>query len=141
MEMNTTVLMQRRVGTLIPAEPKANKLLDRIPAGERIAVRILRGRSALQNRMYWQVLERVVEATGRWRTADELHAALKVATGHIETIELINGRRVLVPDSIRFEHMSQDEAQVYYDAAYRILCDEIFNGITVEELLNPPEAA
>ena len=140
--MNTSVLMRRVGGPwLAPAEPKAAELLRRMPIGEGVVCRVLRGRSAVQNRLYWQVLERVVEATGRWRNADELHAALKIATGHVETVQLFDGRRVLVPDSIRFEHMDQDEAQVFYDAAFAILCEEMFNGITVDELLYPPEAA
>lgn len=135
--MNTSVLMRRVGGPwLAPAEPKAAELLRRMPIGEDVVCRVLRGRSALQNRLYWQVLERVVEATGKWRTADELHAALKVAIGHVETVQLFDGRKVLVPDSIRFEHMSQDEAQVFYDAAFHVICDEVMGGISVEDLLD-----
>lgn len=135
--MNTSVKMRRVGGPwLAPAEPKAAELLRQMPIGEDVVCRVLRGRSALQNRLYWQVLERVVATTGKWRDADELHAALKIATGHVETVRLFDGCRVLVPDSIRFEHMSQDEASGYYEAAYGVICDEVMGGISVDDLLD-----
>lgn len=84
--------------------------------------------------MYWRVLERAVEATGRWHTADELHLALKVATGYVDKVRLLDGRLVLCPGSIAFDRMNQEEAQRYYDAALKIVADEIM-GCGIEDLL------
>jgi hypothetical protein len=97
----------------------------------------MRERSAPQNRLYWQVLGRVVEQTGgRWETPSQLHAALKIGTGYTETVRLLNGRRVVVPRSIAFDSMPQAEAQLYYDAAFELLAELM--GCPVEELLSVP---
>jgi hypothetical protein len=132
---SSTILMRRLGGFLYPAEDKAVEMLRRIPPRVPIAVRVLRHRSPEQTALYWRCLERVVEATGRWHAAEELHLALKVSTGQVDIVQLLDGRRVLVPKSIGFDAMTQDEASAYFDAALKIVCDELMGGITVEELL------
>lgn len=128
--------MRRKGGALWAAEPKAGEILAKVPQGGTVAVRIIRSRSARQNAMYWRVLEMIIESTGRWRTPEELHAVLKVALGRVDIVQLLDGRRVLVPQSTSFQAMAQDEAQAYYDAAYRLLCTEVMGGISVDELLH-----
>lgn len=140
----STILMRRVGGMLHPADEKAAKLLRRIPPRTPIAVRILRHRNPAQTAMYWSVLQRVVEATGRWRTPEELHLALKVATGMVREVQLVSGRRILVPESTAYDQMTADDFQHYMDAALCIICEEIMGGISVEELLghtDPRKAA
>jgi hypothetical protein len=132
---SATVLMRRIGGGLFPTEARASELVRKIPPHTPVAVRIMRSRSSVQNAYYWRVLEEVVTATGRWRTPEELHNALKVATGHVEIVRLIDGRLIKVPRSTGFDSMSQDEAQHFYDAAFRIIADEIMGGMPVEDLL------
>lgn len=126
--------VKRDGNALLPADPAAAEEIRRLPEGERITVRASRERSHEQNALYWRVLERVVEATGRWRTAEELHLALKVATGHVDRVLLLDGRLVLCPGSIAFDKMGQEEAQRYYDAALRIVAEEIMD-CPIEDLL------
>lgn len=131
----STLLMTRIGGMLMPVDARSAEAIRKLPQRKPFAIRLWRERSHEQNAMYWRCLERVVEATGKWRTPEELHTALKVATGYVDKVRLLNGRLVLVPGSIAFDRMSQDEAQRYYDAALRVVCDEIMGGCTVEELL------
>ena len=134
--MHSDAVTVRRNGTaLVPADENAAKIIARMKDGQLAAMRLIRGRSAAQNRMYWSVLKCVVEATGRWHTPDELHEALKIATGHCSTVRLVNGRMIKVPGSTSFDEMSQDAFQTYMDAAFRILCDEVLGGMSIEELL------
>jgi len=135
--MRPSIILCRRIGgALWPADGRAGEMLSRIPQRSAVAVRLMRSRSHAQLAMYWSVLEKVVEATGRWRTAEELHLALKVATGHVDIVRLIDGRRVLVPESTAFDAMTQDEAQAFYDAAFRVICDEVMGGCSIDELLD-----
>lgn len=131
----STIHVRRIGGLLCPADARAAETLHKIPQRAPFSIRVQRERSHEQLALYWQCLERVVEATDRWRTAEELHMALKIATGYVEKVRLIDGRLVLVPGSIAFDAMSQDEAARYYEAALRILCEEVMGGCTVEELL------
>lgn len=132
----STILMRRVGGMLHPADEKAAKLLRRIPPKTPIAVRILRHRNPAATALYWTVLDRVVEATGRWRTPEELHMALKVALGMVESMVLISGRKILVPQSTAYDQMSEDDFSSYMDSALKILCDEVMGGISVDELLD-----
>lgn len=120
---------------LYPADDRAAKLLKRLPPRTTIAVRILRHRSPEQLALYWACLQSVVESVGRWRTPEELHLALKVATGRVDVVLLTNGRRILVPQSIAFDQMSADDFSEYMTAALKIICDEVMGGCSVDELL------
>lgn len=131
----STIHVRRIGGLLCPADARAAETLHRIPQRAPFSIRVQRERSHEMNALYWQCLERVVEATDRWRTAEELHLALKIASGYVEKVRLIDGRLVLVPGSIAFDKMSQDEAARYYEAALTVLCTEVMGGCTVEELL------
>lgn len=130
-----TILVRRAGHGLLPADAQAEAALQRLPRRKPFTIRPWRERSHAENALYWRTLECVVEATGRWRTADELHAALKVACGLVDVVQLVDGRRILAPGSIAFDRMSQDEAGRYYEAAFRVICDEIMGGMSVEELL------
>lgn len=119
---------------LSPADTRAAEEIRKIPHRHTVAVRVLHPRSHEQMALYWHVLEKTVEATGKFRSPQALHLALKIATGRVETVRLIDGRHVLVPDSVAFDAMSQDDFQSYFDDARRIIEDELIGG-EIEELL------
>lgn len=126
------ILVRPTGGILLPADTKALECVRGLEEHMPIPVKLLRSRSARQNALYWQCLERVVDSTGRWRTPQELHAALRIALGHVDEVLTLAGRRVLVPSSTAFAAMSQDEAQAYYDAAFRLLAETV--GCSIDEL-------
>jgi hypothetical protein len=138
---SSTILMRRIGGGLWPADDKAAAIVRRLRPNTHVAVRVLRHRTPEQAALYWRVLEGVIMATGKWKTAEELHAALKVAAGRVDIVLLIDGRKVLVPQSTSFDQMTQDEAQAFYDAALRIVCDEIMGGLSIDDLLAMKVAA
>src|ERR1700761_9629535 len=74
----------------------------KLPPGCVVGARIARSRSLPQLRMYWKVLALVVEATGKWRTPEELHLAVKFALGYVTPVLLQTGRRIIVPESTSF---------------------------------------
>jgi hypothetical protein len=132
----STILCRRIGGALWPDDPKSAEAIRSIPRHTSVPVRLLRERNHEQLALYWRVLERLVEATDRWRCAEELHLALKIATGRIGEVTLLTGRRVLVPESVAFDQMSQDEFTRYFDAAMRVLCEEVMGNCSIEELLD-----
>jgi|SRR5215475_656161 len=132
----STILCRRIGGALWPENEKSAEAIRKIPRYTSVSVRILRERNHEQLALYWRVLDRVVEATGRWRCSEELHLALKIATGRISDIQLINGRKVLVPESVAFDQMNQEEFTRYFDAAMRVLCEEVMGGCSINELID-----
>lgn len=127
-----TILLRPVGGVLLPADQRAVEIVAKLDPHEPVSVRLLRHRSGKQNAFYWRMLERAVEATGRWRTPQELHAALRIATGHVDEIVTMTGRRVLVPSSTAFDAMTQDEAQAYYTSAFDLLTEATGIEITPE---------
>ena len=130
----STILLRRVGGMLSPADPHAADAIRKIPHRGIVAVRFLRQRSPEQLALYWTTLEKVIEATGRWRSAEELHLALKVATGRVDIVQLIDRRLVKVPGSISFEAMTQDEFQRYFDDAMRVISEELLDGLNPVEV-------
>lgn len=116
-----------------PHDKAAKAQHAKLCPGLLVGARIARSRSIVQNKLYWAVLGAVVDATGKWGSAEELHLALKVATGHVDLVHLIDGRLVKVPGSTSFDAMNQEEFQAYMDHAFRILSDDV--GFDVERAL------
>ena len=124
-----------------PCDEAGRKQHAKLKVGSLVGARVARSRSVVQNALYWRVLQAVVDSTGQWRTPEELHLALKVACGYVDVVRLTNGRMIKVPGSTSFDALDQDGFQRYCDAAFRIICDEIMGGMSIEELLNEAQAA
>lgn len=120
-----------------PADEESRKQHAKLKVGQTVGAEIARGRSIRQQGFYWSVLAKVVErAPGPWRTPEALHEALKVATGHIQIVQLIDGRLVKIPESTAFDAMTQDAFNTYTQAAFKMIEDEILGGeMSVDELL------
>lgn len=83
-------------------------------------------RSHPQHGTYWKTLTLVVDATGRWRSRDALHTALKVKLGRVEPIfDLEGGVIGFAPDSTSFAAMPHRVFCEYMDAAMAELADAI----------------
>lgn len=135
-----TVLMWRIGGGLYAADHRACDFIDRIAEGEEVAVRLMKGRAVPRNAFYWRVLDRIVKTIGPWKDAYDLHDALKVAAGHTKAVQLLDGRHIRVPDSVSFDRMSQQDAAAYYDAAFRLISQEILAGKDVEAFMEETAA-
>ena len=105
MRMSSMILMRRVGGGLFPAEARASDLVRKIAPRGCVAVRVMRSRSARQSAFYWRVLEEVVAATGRWRTPEELHMALKVPRAFCARLDVPRDvRLVLQPFGGRLDY-------------------------------------
>ena len=126
-----TCLVKKDPLGLHPADDKAAQIFDRIPNDEVVTVRIMRERSAKENRLYWQVIEKVADATGR--NPQQLHTAVRVALGFVDAVRMLDGSLQEVPVSTADDVMTQDEAHEYHDAAFELLAEHLH--MSVEELL------
>lgn len=119
-------IMLRRVRSgLTPVTAFDAEMLDSISMGSDVEVRIKQRRSLPQLRLYWSVLHKVIGATDAYPTAERLHDALKMATGHTVPVRRLDGTLVHIPDSVAFSKMSQGEFQVYFNKAMQLLTELI----------------
>lgn len=92
-------------------------------------------RSEPKNRLYWAVLQAVVDATGKWPTSEALHWALKIKLGYIEEIAAVDGKVLIRPRSTSFGKMGEQDFRTYFDAAILTLTTEVLPGLTTEDIL------
>lgn len=131
--MAQNILMRRRGGTLVPANSEAAYVLEHVPDGNTVEVRMIRGRSTQQHRLFWAVLDRVAQAS-RFETAERLLVAIKVSLGRYDLCKLPSGKVVPVPQSISFAAMDQHEFQKFMDDAFALICRDVLPHMTPDDL-------
>lgn len=103
--------------------------------GSIVGGEIARSRSVVQNSYYWLVLTKIVEHTGRWDRPEALHEALKIATDHIEIVQLVGGRLIKIPQSTSFDAMNQTAFQEYLDHAFRVIEESLTGGKSIDQFM------
>lgn len=127
------------------ADDEAQKQHDKLPIGQIVGAEIARSRSLQQHRFYWSVLTRVLsdgphEKVDSWRTPEAFHEALKVATGHVEIVQLVSGRLIKIPQRTGFDSMPQDEWQKFMGAVFKVIEEEII-GMSIDVFMATAEQA
>lgn len=127
--MATDIFLKRRLGGLFPADAMSEAALLDMPANATVKARITVPRNIQHHRKFFALLQAVLPHQETYATLDALTAAMKVATGHGETVKLPDGRLVLVPGSISFAKMDQKAFEAFYDRAVDIILTRILPGI------------
>lgn len=133
MKEKRPIFMRRKSGTLVPVSAIDHDALQYVPEGQEIEINIRRRRSLPHQRRYWLILQKVVEATDAYPSAEHLHESLKCDMGYVRPMRELNGKLRIVPDSTAFEAMDQTEFTAYYERAMARLA-EVF-GVDPDELL------
>ncbi|SDQ98510.1 Protein of unknown function [Rhizobiales bacterium GAS113] len=92
-------------------------------------------RSLPRHRLYWAVLQAVVDATGKWTSAEIMHEAVKMHLGYFEMVADLNGELRSRPKSTSFGKMDEVEFREYFNAAMLAITTEVLPGMTIEDLL------
>lgn len=105
-------------GRIIPASGMDAEDLTSYPDGTEFDMVARTKRSHPQLKAYWKALANVVEATGRWKSREALHTALKVKLGYVEPIFDLQGQVIgMKPDSVALNAMKHREFCGYMDRA------------------------
>lgn len=113
--------------------------IARFTAGDRIKITMHTGRSPSRLRFYWQFLGKLVGATDCAPNAEALHSVIKLDLGYATPVRLKNGMTVLVPGSIAFDRMTEQEFGNFLDRAIAWIGTNY--GVTPEEIMNGSAAA
>jgi hypothetical protein len=105
-------------------------------------------RSLPQLRLYWPWIRKVSENSATNLSEKLLHNMLLVACGYTEPFITIEGEMQLIPSSIAFDEMSDDDFSDYFERAQQIVAEKILPGVSLKQLMNEardecsfPEAA
>lgn len=119
---------------LVPADVNAEAWARSLPAKKEVILTGRRARSPQFHRLFFAMLRKVIEATGRWETEDELLDALKFAVGHYQTVQTLAGGFERRPKSINFAAMDQTKFKRFVDRCVWAIAEHI--GIDAVALLN-----
>lgn len=111
------LVLRRTERGLEPRSRSARDFLDQYAVHSDVEVIVKKRRSLPQLRLYWAMLNNVIEATGAWPTAEHLHDALKMDLGYVTPIKTMDGKMVLIPDSAAMSKMDSAQFKTFFDAA------------------------
>ena len=129
----------RTASGLAAADPHTAEALAKIAKGDRVMLRLVKGRSSPQLRLYWALLKHVAEGS-HFEQAERLHVALKLALGRFDLMKMPNGKAVPIPHSTAFDSMSHEEFGKYFDDAVKVICRDVLPGVDSADLVAEVES-
>lgn len=136
----TITLFRKRLDSLVPASPEAEAALAKVPAGDLIRVELRRMRNPEHHRKLFALLGLVLHNQTTFKTIDQLLNAIKIYTGHCESMTTPSGHDVLVPQSISYASMDQTAFEEFYSKVIDIVAEHIIPGIDREDLRKEVES-
>jgi len=127
--MQELAYFQHKNGCLIPADDKAVQLVGKVARSNKgVLVKLHTPRNPRHHRLFFALLNEVIEAGGWDGSTNTLLVWIKVATGHVETFISPTGKTVYTPKSISFGSMPQNEFNPFFDAAIKHVCERLLRG-------------
>jgi hypothetical protein len=127
--MAEELLMVKRKGRLLPAEPMSAETIDHMKEGEIVTCTMRRNRNPKHNAKFFALLKVVFEAQSVYPTMKRLRTALKMAIGLFETGTTIDGLPYVEPLSMNFGSMCQAEFEQIYDRMVDVILTKILPGV------------
>ena len=124
------ILMQRRGAFLVPQAPIDGEMLEAFPAGKPLKVVVTQPRNIKPHRLYFAMLKLVADNMQGPATKEALHEWIKLKTGVSVAIPLRSGKVDLVPGSIAFDKMNDDEFRVFLEAAKTLIVEHLIPGLS-----------
>lgn len=121
-------------GNLRPWDERALEFLRKLPQGKVVEVEIKRARNPQHHRKFFALLNLVWSNQERYPSVDCLLAALKISIGHVDMITMPGGKTHLIPRSINFASMNQDEFDDFYKRCLDKIMEHFLPGVTEPEL-------
>lgn len=124
--------MVKRLGALRPVGDEGEEILNSLPLGKLLKVKISQSRSLPWLRRYWSLVG--IVASNSSYSKDDVHALLKIRCGCSRLIQERNGNILTVPDSISFDRMQADAWAVYWNRVVDYVASDLLPGISRKEL-------
>lgn len=116
------LILRRTERGLEPRTRQAHDLLAQYALHSDVEVSVKKRRSLPQLRLYWRMLQNIIDATGGvYPTAEKLHDAIKLELGYVTPLRLMNSQVVYVPDSIALAKMDSAQFKLFFDQAVELL--------------------
>lgn len=112
----TRILCRRTITGLQPLDEQATEELRRVPIGRPVYVEVKAARNPRQHRLLFALLKAVTDNTEMFPSVDAALIAMKIGTGLVD-MSVVDGKTVIVPKSISFANMPQNEFAPWFERA------------------------
>lgn len=129
-----TFTAQRKGSVLFPASARSERIIRAMPYKKLVMLEARTSRNPAHHDLFWTILDRVVEATGRFPSSDALNDALKFQLGITEEWISLDGEIHIRPGSIAWSAMKQEEFRDYFDRAMAIIAENFYPHMSEEEV-------
>lgn len=122
------MIYRRYHDSLIPMDEDAHAFLRTVKAGQDVVLSCVykRDRNVRQHRLFFAMLKKVFENQSHYPTLDALRHELLIKLGRIDHYEAKDGTLRIIPRSIAFGNMGQDEFnQLMKDTVDFLLTDVV----------------
>lgn len=126
-------LFRRSLGGLRPADEDAEAEFARIKPGQEVLIHVHRARNPRHHNLAFKMFELCASNSERWADKDEFRAWLLVQTGHCKTYPVEGSDYAIkIPHSMKFESMSQDDFQDFWNKALTVIEREFDRDMVAE---------
>lgn len=119
-------------GSLVPMDDEGREMLDGIPPGSAVVVDVRRERNVAFHRRYMAMMRFGFD---HWRPEeaakdfDAFRGQVMILAGYYDVVSDLRGRVSLVPKSVSFSKMDENEFRKVYKACLNVLWEKIFSQI------------
>ena len=136
--MSVAIHVRRSGDKLVPiTEWDREQLLD-VPEGKDLSIKLTRTRSAKQHRLFWSLMQIVVDNHPYYLRPEQMVEWLKLRLGYVEEVMFHNGDMMTKLSSISFSSMGQSEFQDFFNKSLYVITTEV-TPISRQELISELE--
>jgi hypothetical protein len=136
--MSVSIHVRRSGDKLVPITEWDREQLLGIPEGKDLSIKLSRTRSAKQHRLFWSMMQIVVDNHPYYLRPEQVVEWLKLRLGYVEEIMFHNGDILTKLSSISFSSMGQSEFQDFFNKALYVIVTEVI-PISRQELIDELE--
>lgn len=129
------IIMRRKGAKLEPVTEVDREMLLDIPEGADLTVRVSRSRSPKQHRLFWALLQLVVDNHEYYKRPEQLVEWIKVRLGYVDETRWHDGQVWFKTKSISFAAMGQDQFKQFFTMAVDLIVNEVIEGMDKDALI------
>ena len=131
----TQILCKRTVSGLSADDDAATAVLRKIKVGDVVRVEVRRPRNLQAHRRFFALVNLVYSNSEDFPSPEVPRKVLTCRAGHATPVVIKStGEVMLIPDSISFSNMDQDEFDAFWQRVVKVVCEEILPGVTEADI-------
>lgn len=133
--MTKIVMTKRGASVLIAADEEARCVMDHIKDGTDLMVEIKRARNPRQHRLFFALLNLLVQNSDAFDNVEQALSAVKIGIGEVDPmIDARSGKTFWTLRSIAFESCEQDRFNRIFERSLSLICDRWLIGTDRDDL-------